>query len=161
MPGDFCDVHIAMLDRMDHGICALGSAKVAFIARDLMDEVAARPALTRALQWASLVDEGVLRAWIANMGRRDAFDRVAHLMCELHARLTNVGLVKTGRYDMPLTQEQLGDALGLTAVHINRVLRLLRERGLMTFARQSVTITDLGALRRVAGFDPGYLHLVA
>jgi len=161
IPGDFCDAHITMLDKMDHGIRTMGKAKVAFISRDLMREVAERPALTKALWWANLVDEGVLRAWLANMGRRDAFDRVAHLMCELHARLKNVGLVKDGSFDLPLTQEELGDALGLTAVHINRVLRQLREKKLMTFARQTVAIFNPAELWTVAGFDPSYLHFEA
>ena len=159
VPGDFCDVHIVMLGQMDHSIGALGRARVAFISKDLMAAVAERPSLTRALGWASLVDEGVLRAWLVNIGRRNATQRVAHLVCELHARLLSVGMGSDDSFEMPLTQEDLGDALGLTPVHINRVLRLLRERGLMTFSNRTIVIQDVEALKREAGFDPRYLHL--
>lgn len=158
VPGDFCDAHIIMLGQMDHSIGSLGQAKVAFISKDLMAEVAERPCLTRALWWASLVDEGILRAWLVNMGRRNATDRVAHLVCELHARLLSVGMGAGNTFGMPLTQEDIGDALGLSAVHINRVLRDLRERGLMTFSNRTIAIQDIQALKREAGFDPRYLH---
>ena len=159
-PGDFCDAHITISEHMDHSIATLTKARVAFISKSLMMEVAERPTLTKALWWASLVDEGVLRAWIVNMGRRDAFDRIAHLVCELHARLENVGLVRDNEFKLPLTQEDLGDALGLTQIHVNRSLRLLREKGLMTFAHQTIVVTDIATLRKVAGFDPSYLHLM-
>jgi len=159
VPGDFCDADIFMLGEMDHSIGALGRARVAFISKDLMAEVAERPSLIRALWWASLVDKGVLRVWLVNIGRRNAAQRVAHLTCELHARLLSVGMGSNDSFQMPLTQEDLGDALGLTPVHINRVLRLLRERGLMTFSNRTIVIHDAEALRREAGFDPRYLHL--
>lgn len=161
MPGDLCDSHITMLPEMDHSIATLTKARVAFLSQALMQEIADRPALTRALWWLSLVDEAVLRAWIVNLGRRDAFDRVAHLVCELHARLRNVGLADAGDFAMPLTQEELSDAMGLTPVHIGRVLKRLRQEGLMTFQRQQIVITDIARLRRVAGFDPNYLHFDA
>jgi len=159
VPGDFCNADIFMLGEMDHSIGALGRARVAFISKDLMAEVAERPSLIRALWWASLVDKEVLRAWLVNIGRRNAAQRVAHLTCELHTRLLSVGMGSNNSFQMPLTQEDLGDALGLTPVHINRVLRLLRERGLMTFSNRTIVIHDAEALRREAGFDPRYLHL--
>lgn len=159
VPGDFCDVHITMLPRMDHGIGALTAASVAFLSRDLMRQLIDRPVIARALWWASLVDEGVLRAWIVNLGRRDAFERIANLICELHARLNNVGLMAAGAFELPLTQEELGDALGLTPVHVNRVLKRLHEQELMTMRRQRILIPDIDRLRSTAGFDPSYLHL--
>jgi len=159
VPGDFCDTDIFMLGQMDHSIGALGRARVAFISKDLMAEVAERPSLIRALWWASLVDKGVLRAWIVNIGRRNAAQRVAYLTCELHARLLSIGMVSNDSFQMPLTQEDLGDALGLTPVHINRVLRILRERRLMTFSNRTIVIHDAKALSQEAGFDPHYLHL--
>ncbi len=159
VPGDFCDAHITMLGRMDHSIGALGRARVAFVSKDLMREVAERPALTRALWWASLVDEGVLRAWLVNMGRRDAYDRVAHLICELEARLQSVGVGAGDRFELPLTQEDLGDALGLSPVHVNRVLRRLREQNLMTISNKTLTILNPSELRRQSGFGGEYLHL--
>lgn len=159
LPGDFCDVHATMLGGMDHSIGALGAARVAFISRELMLQMTERPGIAQALWWASLVDEAVLRAWIVNLGRRDSFERVAHLVCELYARLQNVGLATENTFDLPLTQEDLGDALGLTPVHVNRVLKRLREEGMLTFKRQQVSILDVRKLHAAAGFDPGYLHL--
>ena len=104
VPGDFCDAHITLLDQMDHSIATLTECRVAFIARHKMLEIADHPRIARALWWASLVDEAVLRAWILNLGRRDAFERVGHLICELHARLSNVGLTLAGGFELPLTQ---------------------------------------------------------
>lgn len=90
IPVDFCDLHVTILRRMDHGILALTPATVAYVAHDKMRALTEkRPELTRALWWATLVDEGVLRAWIVNMGRRDAYERIAHLMCELHVQATS------------------------------------------------------------------------
>ncbi len=159
LPGDFCDAHITQLRRMDHGIGTLGPAEVAFIPRDVMTALTDRPAIAKALWWASLVDEGVLRAWIVNLGRRQAMERVAHLMCELHARMSNVGKVTALGFNCPMTQEDLADATGLTPVHVNRVLRRLREQGLMTLKLGFAAVTDPAGLRRMADFDPGYLHL--
>ncbi len=159
IPGDFCDADIGMREEIDHSIGTLGEAKVAFISKDLMAEAGERPALKRALRLASLVDEGVLRAWIVNIGRRPAYDRVAHLICELQARLLKVGVGSGDRFELPLTQDDLADALGLTPVHINRVLRRLREENLMTLSNNTVTIYNLPELRRQSGFDDRYLRL--
>jgi CRP-like cAMP-binding protein len=159
VPGDFCDVHTTIFGAMDHSIAALGPATVAFIARPRMLELTERPSIARALWWASLVDEAVLRAWIVNLGRRDAFERISHLVCEMHARLDNVGMIAGEEFSLPLTQEELGDALGLTPIHVSRVLKRLREEGLMGFKRRQITILDIGRLREIAGFDPNYLHL--
>jgi len=159
LPGDFCDVHITLFREMDHSIGALSPAKVAFISHDKMRELTDRPGIARALWWASLVDEAVLRAWIVNFGRRDSFERVAHLICELYTRLQNVGLASDNEFDLPLTQEDLSDALGLTPVHTNRVLKRLRDEEIMTFKRQQIAILDVRKLKAAAGFDPSYLHL--
>lgn len=159
LPGDLCDTHITMLAEMDHGIRTLTSSRVAFIPRRVMVELAERPAIARAMWWASLVDEGVLRAWIVNIARREAPERITHLICELHARLTNVGLADGNTFELPLTQEELGAALGLTNVHVNRTLRQLREDGVVVVRQQRTVITDMPALRSMAEFDPSYLHL--
>ena len=159
LPGDLSDVHVTMLGVMDHSIGSLTIASVAAIPRATMLELTARPQIARAFWWASLVDEAVLRAWIVNMGRRDSFDRVAHLICELHARMETVGLAHGSSFRLPLTQEDLSDALGLTGVHVNRTLAKLREAGLMTFKRGEIAIIDIAALRKQSGFDPTYLHL--
>lgn len=159
IPGDFCDLHVTILRQMDHGIFTLTPATVAYIPHQAMQDLPLdRPALARALWWATLVDEAVLRAWIVNIGRRDAYQGVAHLLCELHARMWNVGLVDEGRFSLPLTQEELADALGLTPVHVNRVLQRLRKEGLITLEARLLTVEDPAALRETAGFDPSYLH---
>jgi CRP-like cAMP-binding protein len=159
IPGDFCDLHVTILAQMDHGILALTRCRVAYIPHKKMEELPLdRPRLGRALWRATLVDEAVLRSWIVNLGRRDAAQRIAHLFCELHARLALVGLVRDERFDLPLTQDVIADAAGLTPVHVNRVLQKLRGDDLITLASGQLTILDVGGLQKLAGFDPNYLH---
>jgi len=159
LPGDFCDLHVTILGEMDHGIVTLSRAKVAFIARATLDSLAGRPGLARAFWWATLVDEAVLRAWIVNIGRREAFAAVGHLICELYVRMRTIGLVADHRFDLPLTQEEIADALGLTPVHVNRVLKRLRADDLISFRHGLLTIHDYGRLERASGFNPNYLHI--
>ena len=159
VPGDFCDLHATILREMDHGILTLTPATVAYIPHQAMQDLPLnRPALARALWWATLVDEAVLRAWIVNIGRRDAYRGRRPSVCELHVRMRNVGLVEEGRFSLPLTQEELADALGLTPVHVNRVLQRLRKEGLITLQARRLTVDDPAGLREAAGFDPSYLH---
>jgi CRP-like cAMP-binding protein len=159
MPGDCFDMHASVLEQMEHTIATLTPARVAMIPRTRMEElILTRPALTRAFWWAQLVDEDTLRAWIVSMGRRNSLQRVAHLMCELYVRAHSIGLTADNRFQLPLTQVVLGDALGLTAVHINRVLRKLRVSGVMELTAGSLIIADISRLARVAGFDDNYLH---
>lgn len=160
MPGDFCDMHVAVLDEMDHNIATLTPARVAMIARPEMEAlIASRPSLTHAFWRTQLVDESVLRAWIVSMGRRNAIERVAHLLCELYVRAANIGLIDgSGEFELPLTQVVLADALGLTPVHVNRVLRNLRENKAITLKRGKLIVADTGKLVRIAGFDDNYLH---
>jgi CRP-like cAMP-binding protein len=160
IPGDFCDIHVTILDQMDHGIIALTACKVGCIdSRDVDRLTLENSRIARALWWSTLVDESVLREWVVNNGRRDAHERIAHLLCELHARLDMVGLVEDDRLDLPLTQEDLADATSLTAVHTNRTLQRLRSEELIELRSQVLTIRDLKSLQRIAGFDPTYLHL--
>lgn len=160
IPGDFCDLHVAILGHMDHGIVALTRCRVAYIPSHALDRLTSeRSDLTKALWCAALVDEGVLREWILNIGRRDAFDRVAHLFCELHARMNMIGLVEGDRLALPLTQEQLADATGLTAVHVNRTLQRLRADGLIEVGSGYLTVLDVARLREIAGFNGNYLHV--
>lgn len=159
MPGDCCDLHASVLETMEHSIATLTPARVATIPRGRMEElIMTRPALMRAFWWTQLVDEDTLRALMVSMGRRDSLQRVAHLMCELSVRARNIGLIDDSRFEMPLTQAVIGDAVGLTAVHVNRVLRKLRLAGVMELAAGSLTITDVRKLALVAGFDDTYLH---
>jgi CRP-like cAMP-binding protein len=159
-PGDFCDLHVSILGHMDHSIATLSDSRVALIPRVVAERLALQlSALTRAFWWATLVDEGVLREWLTNMGRRQASKRIAHLFCELHARLGAVGLAEGDRMDFPLTQSDLADTVGLTSVHVNRVIRWLREAGMVTWKGHDLQIDDVGRLRAFSDFDPNYLHL--
>ena len=159
VPGDFCDLHVFILNAMDHTISTLSVAQVVDIPRARILEFTERPALARALWWATLVDEAVLREWLLNNGQRQAEERIAHLLCELYVRLKVVGLAGDDRFALPITQVELGDALGLSAIHVNRSLQVLRRQNLITLKQRELIILDPGRLRDVAGFNPGYLHL--
>lgn len=159
IPGDFCDLHVTILGRMDHGIVTLTPAVVGYVSGADMEELPhKRPNLLRALWRAGLIDESILRAWIANIGRRDAAQGMAHLFCELHTRLQLVGLIDDDSLPLPVTQEDLADALGITPVHANRTLHKLRAAGLIRLKGGILEIPDLPALKAFAGFTLGYLH---
>ena len=159
MPGDACDLHIKLLAEMDHSIMAITPAKVATVTRGEMQTMMhEHPSIARAMYTAQLVDEGIMRAWIVSMGRRSSIERVAHLICELYLRARTIGLTHDGDFALPLSQLVLADALGMTAVHINRVLKELRLSGAMALSRGSVSILDPGKLVTIAGFDENYLH---
>jgi CRP-like cAMP-binding protein len=158
IPGDFCDLHVTVLDEMDHGIITLTRSRVAFIPRATMDELTDRASLAKAFWWSTLVDEAVLRAWIVNIGRRDATESIGHLFCELYVRMRNVALTDGHRFDLPLTQEEIADALGLTPVHVNRVLQRMRAEGLISLKQGALTIHDYRSLEKASGFNANYLH---
>ena len=159
MPGDSCDMHVAELAEMDHGIQTLTASRVAVIGRtDIAELITDHPQIARALWSTQLVDQGISRAWIVSMGRRNSIARVAHLMCELYLRARNIGLVSGNAFEMPLSQVVLADALGLTPVHVNRVLRKLRLASVMEIQRGALTVLDPVGLAKVAGFDENYLH---
>lgn len=159
MPGDCCDLHVNMLTEMDHSIQAITVAQVATIPRTEMQTLLHKHSnIARAMYTAQLIDEGIMRAWIVSMGRRSSIERVAHLMCELYLRARNIGLTNDGRFALPLSQLVLADALGMTAVHINRVLKKLRQSGAMALSRGSLDILDPAKLVQIAGFDENYLH---
>lgn len=159
MPGDACDLHIKLLAEMDHGIQAITAAMVATVPRaDMQTMMDERPSIARAMYSAQLIDEGIMRSWIVSMGRRSSTERVAHLVCELYLRARNIGLTHDDAFALPLSQLVLADALGMTAVHINRVLKELRLTGAMALKRGSVTILDPVKLVQIAGFDENYLH---
>ncbi len=160
VPGDFCDLRIFLLGAMDHGIATLSACRIARVPRRVIDDLTAnRPAITRALWWATLVDEAILREWLVSMGRRAADKQMAHLFCELLVRLQAVGLATENAYEFPLTQIELGDTLGHTLVHVNRVLQQFRADGLITLRSRRLTIHNVPRLKAFAEFDPNYLHL--
>ncbi|MGZ8281477.1 MAG: Crp/Fnr family transcriptional regulator [Allosphingosinicella sp.] len=160
LPGDFCDLHVTLLGQMDHGIQTLTECRIAYMRSDDVDKLTCdHNGLTRALWMATLVDESVLRSWIVNNGQREALGRIAHLLCELLYRMEILGLVDVGRFDLPLTQEEIGDAVGLTSVHTNRVLQRLRKLNLIKTGGRMLTVLDVDGLRDAAGYDPSYLHI--
>ena len=159
LPGDFCDLHVFILDQMDHTITTLSECRVVDIPRDTILRLTERPVIARALWWATLVDEGTLREALVNIGQRRAEERMAHFLCEMLVRLDAVGLVVDNTFDLPITQQDLGNTLGLSTVHINRTAQKLRGRDLAIIGRRNVTVLDPAALKAYCGFNPNYLHL--
>jgi CRP-like cAMP-binding protein len=160
VPGDFCDVNVYILRHMDHSIGAITRLKVAMITPDEMHALTAdRPRITLALWWHELVTTAIQREWTVNLGQRSAYERLGHLLVELYLRLKTVGRADDGRCDFPLTQNDLADATGLTAVHVNRTLQELRRDGLIELERKQLRILDLERLKDVSMFNPNYLHL--
>lgn len=160
LPGDFCDLHVALLSEMDHGIVALTPCRVARINQAQIAALTSENSrIVRAMWWSTLVDQAVLREWVLNLGRRNAFERVGHLLCELHCRMMRLGLVDHDRLSLPLTQEELADATGLTAVHVNRTLQRLRGEGLIELSGGELALLDVAKLQEAVGFDPSYLHI--
>lgn len=159
MPGDSCDLHVSLLAEMDHSIQTITGARVATISQNALHQMLdASPAISRALYSSQLIDEATLRAWIVSMGRRSSTERVAHLMCELYVRLQNIEGDTGSKVDLPISQILFADALGMTPVHINRVLRRLREAGIMEISKRSLRVTDPVGLASLAGFEENYLH---
>lgn len=160
VPGDLGDLYIFLLNRMDHSIATLTPCRVAELARETVLEITARhPTLSHALWWAGLVDAAMLREGLTNMGRRPAEQRIGHLLCEMLVRLQVVGLADGNRYELPLTQAELADMMGLSTVHVNRVLQALRRQGLIRRNGKALQILDIDRLIAFSGFNPIYLHL--
>ena len=158
-PGDICAGEDWPFAPLDHGVFGLTTVKIARVAANDFVELLERHApIAAALRTAALVDQAVQRAWTANLGQRNALERAAHLLCELFHRMTDRGLaVADGGFELPLTKHDLGSALGLTEVQVNRVSRRLRAEGLAELQVGAVRILDLTRLQRLADFDPGYL----
>jgi len=162
MPGDMVDLQNSLLRVADHNVQTLTPTTAAFIPRDAIVQLAfARPAVGKALWLDTLVEGSISREWIANVGRRDARTRVAHILCEFAMRLEAVGLGEQCNYELPMTQEQIADTAGLTPVHVNRTLKALDAEGLTRRNRRSVIIEDWKKLTEAGDFNPTYLHLPA
>ena len=160
VPGDFVDLHSFSLKRLDHSIMTLSPCKVGIVPHDRLTRITETlPHLTRLLWFSTNVDAALHREWELSLGRRDALSRTAHLFCELQARLEVVGMAEPDGYDLPLTQTELAECLGLTNAHVNRTLKVLRERGLVDFRGHRVTILDRAALEQVAEFNRAFLYL--
>ena len=158
-PGDFVDLHGYPLQRLDHDIATISECQVAYAPHDKLTELVERmPHLGRVLWFSTLLDAAMHREWIFRLGRLDAVGRVAHMLCETYARLTAVGLVENGTFAWPLTQQDLGEACGLTSVHVNRTLRVLREAGMVEVSDRLVTMMDFDRLAHTGEFQPDYLY---
>lgn len=161
MKGDLIDLQNSLLKVADHSVQALTECRIAMIPREDIVELAfARPAIGRAMWTDTLVEASIAREWIANVGRRDARTRMAHLLCEFALRLRVAGLGDQSGYELPMTQEQLADTTGLTPVHVNRTLKALQADGLIgrTSAR-TIEVGDWRKLAQAGDFDSNYLHL--
>jgi CRP-like cAMP-binding protein len=160
LPGDLCHPETFILKEMDHSICTLAASTIAAIPGETLREIMLdHPHIAVALCSSTLIDESVLRARIADIGRRDAYQRIAHLLCELTVRLRIVGLAADNSFELPITQLDLADATGLSHVYVNRMIQRLREGNLIAWQEQQLTITDPERLKAVGQFSPNYLHL--
>jgi CRP-like cAMP-binding protein len=157
--GEFLDLQNSFLGVADHSVQMLTEGEVAFIPPATIEQLAlSSPAIGRALWIDSLIDAAIFREWVVNVGRRDSRARVAHLLCEFSLRLEAAGLASNHTYELPMTQEQLADAVGLTSVHVNRVLKQLGEEGLIRRDRRSIVILDWNRMRQAGDFNERYLH---
>ncbi len=162
VPGDCCDVQVSLLGRMDHAIASISRCEMAYLPRARVEALlVGSPAIARAFWWSSLVDEAILREWLTGMGRRPADKRIAHLLCEMLTRLQTVGLAENDSFELPVTQVELADTVGLSSVHVNRTIQDLRDRGLVRWTGSRFSIPRVNALKAMAEFDPNYLHLGA
>jgi CRP-like cAMP-binding protein len=160
MKGDVVDLHNSILRRADHNVQALTNVEAAFIPIGAIRDIVARfPNVGQGMWYETLVDAAIFREWTLNVGRRDARTRTAHLLCEFALRLEVAGLSHAGEYDLPMTQDQLADALALTNVHVSRTLKALAAEGLIERRQRAVRIVDFGRLASVGDFDSRYLHL--
>jgi CRP-like cAMP-binding protein len=158
--GDIPDLQSLHLDVMDHSMGTLARSTLAFLPHDTVRDLIRRcPRIGDAFWRETLIDASIFREWVINLGRREAYARMAHLLCEIYLRLKSMGLANGHAYELPLTQAELGDALGASTVHVNRTLQDLRGEGLITFEAGSVTVLDWRRLKEAGEFDPTYLHL--
>ena len=159
-PGSFCDLTSAYLGRSSFTTAATSAATVVFIPKDLLTDWGKQHGgLGQLLSRVALIQAATSREWIVNVGHRGAYQRTAHLLCELATRIHAVEPMPGPDCQFPFTELDLADALGLTAVHLNRALQWLRNDGLIRLANGYLAIPNWPDLRNAAGFDPGYLHL--
>ena len=160
IPGDVPDLQSLHLRVLDNSVGTITPCKLGLIQHETLDVLCARyPRITIAFWRETLIDAGIYRQWMTSIGRRDAHSRIAHLLCEWAIRMKAVGLAEDHTCELPITQAELGDALGLSTVHVNRTLQDLRAAGLITLNGKLLTVLDCEGLKEVGDFDPTYLHL--
>ncbi len=159
LPGDFCDLNVYILRELDHSIGALTGVRYYEIQpQQFQAVIEERPHLLRALLWHEMVSSGIQREWLLSIGQRSPIERLAHLFIELYYRLQAVGLATGLSFDLPVTQNHLAEANGLSLVHLNRTLQEMRREGLIELADRQLRIADLDQLKKVAMFNSNYLH---
>ena len=161
--GDFCDLSGLLMHQMDFGVAALGySTTLAVISHErLMDIFEKHPRLAFGLWRDTMIDAAIYRQWLINIGRRSAYAGIAHLLCEIWLRMQAAGLTRDGSFELPMTQAEIGDALGLSTVHVNRTLQQLRADSLIEFKSNVVRVLDWRRLQTAGEFDPSYLQIAA
>lgn len=162
-PGDLCDTQFVILNECDHNVGLLCDSEVALISLpDLMGAMVTFPKIERALLMMAVVDSAILRENLLNLGQRDAFEKIGHFFCEITARMRAIGQINAdGSFSLPLTQMELADTLGLTVVHVNRILQRFRLEGVLCWSRRQVIILNQPKLESIAAFNGAYLHLDA
>lgn len=159
LPGDVGNLDSLLFERLDFSVRTLTRASVVALSCEQALALAAQhPGIAQTFIWLALVENAILGKWALSLGRRSSKERLAHLLCELSVRLDAVD-GNESHFAFPITQEQLADSLGLTAVHVNRMMQYLRAEGLVVIADRIITLPDVESLRRIGGFDPAYLHL--
>ena len=158
--GDFIDLHSLLMKQMDHGVLALTDCVIANAPHARLIELTERhPHLGRLLWLDTIIDAAIHRQWLVAMGRRSGLSHLAHLVCELYLRLRAAGQAGDMTFDLPLTQSVLGDALGLSTVHVSRLITELRGEGVVNWSGRRIEIADWHRLAEIAEFDATYLRL--
>ncbi|MEZ5831447.1 MAG: Crp/Fnr family transcriptional regulator [Dongiaceae bacterium] len=158
LPGDFIGLSGSLLGVPGHSVVALTDIVVARLNTKLLaEQLRTSPRLWLAALWSYARDRSILDERVASIGRRSAYERLAHILVELYSRLEFVGLADRETFVLPLTQEHLADLLGLTSIHVNRVLRRLKEDGLIAMEGRTVRILQPDRLTAIADFHPQYL----
>lgn len=161
LAGDFVDLPAMLLKVMDHGVVALSDCRLLFVAHsDLRELMAKMPHLARLLWLTMIIDGAIGRAWLVCLGRRSASQHLAHLLCEIYLRMKMVGLAQDENFHFPIAQHELADMLGITAVHANRTLQILRAKDFLTWINGIVALTDFDRLAEYAEFDATYLNMI-
>jgi CRP-like cAMP-binding protein len=160
LPGDIPDLQSLHLKVLDNSVGSISPCSVGFISHEALRGLCTRyPRIASAFWRETLIDAAIFKEWVMNVGRRETYNRMAHLLCELLVRLRATGLAKGHFCDLPITQGEFADALGVTNVHVNRVLQQLRTDGLIELSGDRLNIPDWEKLKQVGEFDPTYLHL--
>ncbi|MDT8758222.1 Crp/Fnr family transcriptional regulator [Sphingomonas psychrotolerans] len=162
LSGDILDIQHLFLERADHNVQTISDATLGFVSTAALRAIAHEHSDIAVALWRdSLIDASVFREWVLNVGRRDAKMRIAHMLCEFAVRAERAGLGSQAAFTLPMTQEDIADATGLTAIHVNRMLRSLTEEGAISREGREIRIADWSVMRRTADFSEEYLHLAA